>query len=434
VSVWLHVIGIGEEGLHGLGRAARAALDSADVLVGGERHLAMLPVDDRERLSWPSPLQDLIGQIQARRDRRVCVLATGDPCNFGVAVTLSRHIPAAQMCVIPSVSAFSLACARMGWDRNSIDTLTLHGRPLALLRAYLQPAARLLVLSEDRATPTAVARLLVAEGYADSCVTVLEHMGGEREARRSATAGQLAKEVDSGDFTDLNTLAVECVSGPDATRLSRLPGLPDDAFAHDGQLTKRVVRAATLAALAPLPGELLWDVGAGCGSVAIEWMRTHPRNSAVAIERRADRVALCDQNAQALGVPGLRIEQSEAPAGLRGLPAPHAVFIGGGIATDGLFEQCWSALRPCGRLVANAVTLEGEQALFDLYQRYGASHKDADKPSASDSMGGDLSRIAVSRATRLGAFHGLRAAMPVSQLTLTKPPESESAAGLGDSR
>lgn len=420
VSVWLQVVGIGEDGLQGLTPAARAAVDNAGVLVGGERHLAMLPDDDRERLSWPSPLTDLIEQIQARRDRRVCVLATGDPSHFGIGVTLARYIPASEMQVFPSPSAFALACARMGWDRNAVDTLTLHGRPLSLLRAYLHNDARLLVLSHDRTTPAAVAQVLVDAGYAASRISVLEHMGGSRELCRTTSA----EHFDLGDCADLNTLAIECVSAPTALRLSRLPGLTDDAFVHDGQITKRVVRAATLAALAPLAGELLWDVGAGCGSVAVEWMRTHPRNAAIAIERRADRVAMCERNAQALGVPGLRIEAREAPAGLHGLPAPHAVFIGGGITTEGLFEQCWSVLRAHGRLVANAVTLEGEQRLSELYRQYLLQDG---RQQYGRQCGAELTRIALSHATSLGAFHGLRPAMPVTQLTLTKSPDFESA-------
>ena len=401
MSVWLQIVGIGEDGLEGLAPAARAAIDNAEVLVGGDRHLAMLPIDGRERMRWPSPLCDLIEQIKARRDRRVCVLATGDPCNFGIAVTLARHVPCGEMQIFPAPSAFALACARMAWDRNAVESLTLHGRPLALLRGFLHPDARLLVLSDNGATPAKAARLLVDAGYPASRITVFEHMGGARERRRTA----LAERFDIGACADFNTLAIECVAAPATMRLPRVAGLPDDAFAHDNQMTKRVVRAATLAALAPLPGELLWDVGAGCGSVAVEWMRLHPRNAAVAVERRADRVALCAHNAQALGVPGLRIVQCEAPAGLRGLPAPHAVFIGGGITTPELFEHCWLALRVHGRLVANAVTLEGEQALTSLHREHG----------------GELLRIAVSHAASLGAFHALRPAMPVTQLSLSKP-------------
>jgi len=413
MSVWLQIVGIGEDGLAGLAPAARAAVDNAEVLVGGERHLAMLPIDGRERLLWPSPLAEFVEQIQAHRARRVCVLATGDPFNFGVGVTLARHVPCSEIRIFPSPSAFALACARMGWDRNAVDTLSVHGRPLSKLRGYLHADARLLVLAHDRTTPAEVARILVDAGYAASRINVLEHMGGAHERCRSA----IAEHFDLDDCADFNTLAIECVAAPGTMRLPRAAGLPDDAFEHDGQITKRVVRAATLAALAPLPGELLWDVGAGCGAVAVEWMRSHPRNAAVAIERRADRAAMCARNAQALGVPELRIEQGEALAQLHGLPAPHAVFIGGGVTIDGLFEQCWSALRPHGRLVANAVTLEAEQILTTLHRQYAREN------------GGELLRIAVSHAASLGAFHGMRPAMPVTQLTLIKPFAGDSAQG-----
>ena len=412
MSAWLHVVGIGEDGLDGLTPAARASLDSAELLIGGHRHLAMLPESDqRERMTWPSPFGDLIERICAHRDRRVCVLATGDPSHFGVGVTLARHIPANEMQVFPSPSAFALACARMGWNRSDVETLTLHGRPLTMLNAYVQPGAKLLVLSQDAHTPNAVADALRAAGFGESELSVLEHMGGPRERVRSTTPNTF----DLNDCADFNTLAIHCVAGPNAHRLPRLPGLPDDAFEHDGQLTKRSVRAATLAALAPLPGEMLWDIGAGCGSVAVEWMRTHPRNRAAAIERRADRISMCAANAQALGVPGLQIERGDANSLIDTLATPDAVFIGGGISSEGLFERCWAALPASGRLVANVVTMEGEHTLYRLHQAHG----------------GTLSRIAVSHAVTLGAFHGFRPAMPVTQALLGEATMSATLYGLG---
>ncbi len=401
MTPWLSIVGLGEDGLGGLDPAARALVDQAEVLVGGKRHLAMVPEDSRERLTWTSPLHDLVEEIAGRRGQKICVLATGDPMAYGIGVTLARHVERAEMVVVPGPSAFSLAAARLGWSLAEVECLTLHGRPLDLLHAYLQPAAKLLLLSENRETPGQVAALLTARGYGESRLVVLEHMGGEKERLIEGTGEGWTRN----DHADLNTVAVACVAGPEAALLPRTPGLPDEAFRSDGQLTKREVRAATLAALAPVPGQLLWDVGAGCGSVAIEWMRAAPRARAIAVERHPDRLAFIAENAAALGAPRLEIVAGEAPAALAGLEAPDAVFFGGGTSTDRLFEVCWRALKPGGRLVANVVTLEGEQAVV----------------AWRDAIGGQLTRIAVSRAEAVGPFTGWRPLMPVTTYAVTKP-------------
>ena len=401
MTPWLSVVGLGEDGLEGLGPPARALIEAAEVLVGGKRHLAMVPEDGRERLTWTSPLSLLVDEIVKRRGQKVCVLATGDPMAYGIGVTLARRIPREEMTVVPGVSAFSLAAARLGWSLADTEQLTLHGRPLDLLQAFVQPGAKLLILSEDGGTPAKVAALLAERGYGDSPMTALEHMGGPKEAVTEATADQWGARCTD----DLNTLAVDCVAAPGTPLLPRIPGLPDAAFQHDGQLTKREVRAAPLAALAPVPGHLLWDVGAGCGSVTIEWMRSAPNARAVAIERNEERVALIAANAAALGTPKLEIVTGEAPGALADLVRPDAVFIGGGATRPGLFEACWQALRPGGRLVANAVTLEGEQALV----------------SWRAEVGGDLTRIAVSRAEPVGPYTGWRPLMTVTQLAAVKP-------------
>ncbi|UEM23245.1 precorrin-6y C5,15-methyltransferase (decarboxylating) subunit CbiE [Skermanella mucosa] len=395
-GAWLSVVGIGEDGLDGVSPAGRRLIDAAVVLMGGERHLAMIPGDGRERLAWPSPFSEGVERLIGLRGRRVCVLASGDPMDHGIGATLSRRVAAGEMIVIPAPGAFALACARMGWARAEVETLSLHGRPAALLHAHVQPGARLLILSQNGGTPGKVADLLRQRGYGDSRITVLEHLGGPLERRR--------EWAEADEYADLNTIAVECVAGPGAPLLPRTPGLPDEAFHHDGQLTKREVRAATLAALAPVPGQVLWDVGAGCGSIALEWMRHHPTCRAVAIEPRGDRLALIAANAEALGCPLLSIIEGKAPAALAGLPSPDAVFIGGGITAPSLFETCWEALSPGGRLVANAVTIEGEQVLTRAYAR----------------LGGSLTRIAISRAEPVGPFSGWRPLMPVTQLALNK--------------
>ena len=404
MTPWLSIVGLGEDGMEALAPAARALIESAEVLVGGTRHLAMIPEDGRERLSWTSPLSDLVEQILERRGQRICILATGDPMHYGIGVTLARRVPPEEMTVLPSLSAFSLAAARLGWALETVDCLTLHGRPLELLHPVLQPGARILALSDNAATPGKAAALLTARGYGESLLSVLEHMGGPRERRIDARA----KDWGVREVADFNTLAIACLAGPEARELPRTPGLPDEAFRHDGQLTKREVRAVTLAALAPAPGQLLWDIGAGCGSVAIEWMRCHRRNRALALERNGERIALIADNAAALGTPHLKILQGEAPEALKELEkleAPDAVFLGGGLSAAGVTEAAWGALKPGGRLVANAVTLEGEQALVALRA----------------ARGGELVRLAVSRAEAVGPFTGWRPLMPVTQLRAVKP-------------
>lgn len=398
---WLSIVGIGEDGLAGLTPPARALIDDAEVFVGGERHLAMLPKDGRERLAWPSPLSALLDEIESRRGTRVCVLASGDPLWYGVGVSLLKRIRRSEIAILPGRSAFTLAAARIGWPLAEVDCLTLHGRPLSLLHPYIQPNARLLILSEDAATPAAVATLLAARGYEASRITVLEHLDGDRERRVEGTAAGWR----ANDIADLNTIAVECIASPGAALLPRTPGLPDEAFHHDGQLTKRELRAATLAALMPVAGQLLWDVGAGCGSVAIEWMRAAPRARAIALERQAERRSLIAENAEALGTPGLQVIAGEAPAALEGLEAPDAIFVGGGVSAGGVMERCWRALKPGGRLVANAVTLEGETALI----------------AWRDRNGGCLTRYAIARAEAVGSFQGWRPMMPVTQYVATKP-------------
>lgn len=401
MTPWLSIVGLGEDGLAGLSPAARGLVDAAEVLIGGERHLAMLPEDGRERLTWPSPLLALVDDILARRGQAVCVLATGDPLAYGIGSTLVGRVPIEEITIIPGASAFSLAAARLGWILAEVDCLTLHGRPLALLEPYIQPGAKLLLLSNGPETPAAVAARLLARGAGKSAMTALAHMGGSRESRISASA----EDWGDPEVPALNTLAVDCRLDAGAPLLPRVPGLPDEAFRNDGQLTKREQRAVTLAALAPVAGQLLWDVGAGCGSIAIEWMRAAPRARAIAVEHNKARIAMIAENAEALGAPRLQIVEGKAPPALEGLEPPEAVFLGGGLSTPGLIDACWAALKPGGRLVANAVTLEGEQVLTAWQSR----------------AGGRLTRIAVARAEAVGPFRGWRPLMPVTQLSAVKP-------------
>ncbi len=406
ISPWLHIVGIGAEGLAGLAPAARAVVENAEVLIGGKRHLAMVPDGGAERLAWASPLEDTFKLIAARRGRRVAVLATGDPMFYGVGATLARHFDDADMAILPHPGAFSLACARLNWAFADVETLSLHGRAPETLRLFMAPGARLLILAQNGDTPAQVAARLTEAGYGPSAITVLENMASNEERRTDGTA----QAWDGPRAADLNTIAVECRAAPGANLTSLVPGLPDDAFEHSGQITKREVRAVTLAALAPLAGERLWDIGAGAGTVAIEWLRAVRHTQAHAIEQNPERAAMMARNAMALGVPHLDIITATAPgclAGLKDLGRPNAVFIGGGLGEAGLVEAAWEALQPGGRLVANAVTLEGEAA----QARAQAAH------------GGELRRIAISRAEPLGAKQGWRPLRPVSQWAAVKGPE-----------
>ena len=400
---WLSVVGLGAGGLDDLSPSARALVDGAEVLVGGARHLAMVGDDGRKRIPWRVPLSDVVAEIGALKGRPVCVLATGDPMFFGIGVTLVRHVPLSQMTIVPAPSAFSLVCARLGWPMAEVETISLLAKPLEHLNAHLQPGARLVVLSEDGKTPGRLAKALAAGGFGSSHMWVFEHLDGTRERLVEGTAA--AWRV--GKIADLNIIAIACVADAGTTPLPRVPGLPDDAFDHDGQITKREVRAATLAALVPLPGQLLWDVGAGSGAIAIEWMRAAPGARAVAIERHAKRARYIATNAALLGVPGLEIVAREAPAALDGLEAPDAVFIGGGAHgdDDALFRRCWRALASGGRLVANVVTFEGEAAVMRWRRE----------------LGGDVVRIAVSRAAPVGRSTGWRPLRAVTQFSKTKP-------------
>ena len=398
---WLSIVGIGEDGFSGLTPIARALIAQAEVLVGGNRHLGMLPANDtREKLAWTSPIETSLEAILQRRGQAVCVLASGDPMCYGIGVTLTRRLAATEMTIIPAPSAFSLACARLGWSSTDVETVSLCGRDPALLHTVLYPGARILVLSAGQHTPALVAAQLTQRGFGPSSLIVLEHMGGAHERLISGTAASWdAKEVAA-----LNTIAITCVAAPGVTGWSRCAGLPDAAYHHDGQLTKREVRAITLAALAPLPGQLLWDVGAGCGSIGIEWMRSHPRCRAIAIEPHPARLRYIADNAAALGTPDLMITAGEAPAALQELPPPDAIFIGGGLTTEHLLATCWQALHTGGRLVANAVTVESEQALLQWHNQ----------------CGGELTRIAIQRAEPIGKFLGWKAMVPVTQWVVTK--------------
>lgn len=399
---WLTVVGIGEDGVAGLGDEAKRAISGAAHVFGGRRHLALAAeLIQGEARPWPTPFDSEMRDVVALRGENVCVLASGDPFLHGVGVTLSRAVPSAETRVLPAPSAFSLAASRLGWALQDIETVSLHGHAIDLIRPLLQPGARIISLTSDDEAPASIAKLVTDSGFGASRLTVLEALGGESERIRTAIAG----DFDLENINPLNVLALELESSPQARILPLVSGLADDLFEHDGQITKREIRAVTLSTLAPRRGELLWDIGAGSGSVCIEWMLCHPSLRAIAIEHNADRADRIKRNASTCGVPGLTVVRGAAPDALTGLPTPDVIFIGGGGSDAGVFDAAISALRPGGRFVANAVTLEMEVLLL-------ARHA---------ALGGELLRLQVSRAAPVGSMTGWRPAMPVTQWSWVKP-------------
>ncbi len=401
---WLSIVGVGEGGIGGLSPVARQLVSSAELVVGGKRHLELCGDLIRGRsLAWPSPIAGAMVEIEALRGRPVVVLASGDPFHYGVGDMLLRSVPADEMLCLPQPSSFSLAASRLGWSLQDATLVSLHGRALEGIVRHLQPGARILALSWDGQTPDRLARLLASRGMGRSRLTVLEALGGPRERVRTETAQSFA-------FTDvaaLNIVALEVVALPDARIVTLAPGLDDALFEHDGQLTKRDIRAVTLSSLAPQQGELLWDVGLGAGSIAIEWMLRHPSLRAIGIEEGVERAARAARNAAMLGAPDLHIVQKSAPAAFEGLPAPDAVFVGGGLSDPGLLDAAWAALKPGGRIVANAVSLQSEARLIECFQQ----------------RGGEITRLQVAKAGRAGTGNVFvwRHAAPVIQWRARKP-------------
>lgn len=395
---WLHIVGIGEDGLKGISPAARTIVQSCDVLVGAKRHHDLVSELETERLEWPSPFSTLIEELLARRGQNVVILATGDPLWYSVGARIGREIDPTEIAYYPHVGAFQMAAARLGWSMADVETLTVHGRPVAQMIAFIQPLQRLLILTTGSQTPNQIAKFLCERGFGKSRMVVFGHMDGDKETRHEGLAENWDQTV-----PEFNTLAVECIAAQDAALLPRVPGLPDHLFEGDGTMTKQEVRAASLAKLMPMRGALLWDIGCGSGSIAIEWMRAARHARAIGIEPKPERRNFAAANALALGAPGLRLIDGQAPQALAGLEAPDAVFIGGGLSAE-VFEQAWKALRPLGRIVVNVVTLESEAILLDLYRKFG----------------GELARLNIARADDIGRVTGWRPAMPITQWSLVK--------------
>jgi precorrin-6Y C5,15-methyltransferase (decarboxylating) len=401
---WLTIIGIGDDGFDSLSEIAHHAITTATLIIGGDRHLQFLPKTITcKLLRWSSPIQTSIDELLTHRGQPVCILASGDPLCHGIATTLLRSIPLAEMQIIPALSAFTLARSRLGWSSTEVETISLCGRDPAFLRAALYPNAKLLILSSDQHTPNIVCDRLTEWGYSDADITILEHLGGPKENQLHTIAHQRFTQP----IAPLNTIAIQTHNVQCSIPYAQFP-IPDAQYQHDGQITKQEIRTLTLTALSPFPGQLLWDVGAGSGSIGIEWMRTHPRNQAIAIESHPDRLTNITHNAKNLGVPNLKIIAGRAPEALQNLQRPDSIFVGGGITRSGVFETCWDALNDGGRMVINGVTLEAEMKLFQLKQAYG----------------GSLTRIQIQRAEPIGNFLGWKSLSPITQWLVIKPTTS----------
>jgi len=397
MTAWLTIVGIGEDGLEGAGSIAQNAIDQAEYLFGGERHLNLI---GKKGVVWKTPLRESFAELDKLKGKNVVVVATGDPMWFGIGATLGRRYGLADIRIIPSPSAFSYVAARMVWPLSEVECLTVHGRDINCIRSFILPANKIIALANDGESPAQIAALLASSCYGNSTLVAFSHLGGAHESRFEGIASNWDYDV----IPDLNSIAIECLLDRGVEPRSRIPGLPDEVFEHDGQLTKSEVRAITVSALAPMPGQMLWDIGAGCGSVSIEWLRATANARAFAIEKNMDRLETIKENALALGTPELKVVFGEALKELLGLPAPDAIFIGGGLTSDGLVEYCWQNLKPGGRLVANVVTFEGERLLADIRKK----------------LGGDLRKIEISRADSVGEFSSWQPSKPITQLRIIK--------------
>lgn len=399
---WLILIGVGEDGLSGLSATARSLIAQAEYVFGGARHLALVdPLPVGHTCTWPTPFSEGVRQVLALRGRSVVVLASGDPFFYGVGGVLAQKLDPAEMMCLPAPSSTALACARLGWRQERCHVVSVCGRPMARVRPFLQPGARLLVLSADEKTPIQLAQWLTSLGLGATRCHVMEALGGKNERCREF----MARDDAPADIQPLNLIALEVPLDSTQVCLPRCAGLPDSCFEHDGQLTRQEIRALTLSALAPRAGEVLWDIGGGAGSVSIEWMLAAPECRAISIESVPERALRIARNAWALGVPDLHVVQARAPNGLVGLQTPDAVFIGGGASRPGVLEQAWAALRPGGRIVVNAVVVETECRLMEAVREWG----------------GRLTRLSVARLDGVGAFHAFRPAMTVTQWVADKP-------------
>ncbi|WP_027531231.1 bifunctional cobalt-precorrin-7 (C(5))-methyltransferase/cobalt-precorrin-6B (C(15))-methyltransferase [Bradyrhizobium sp. WSM3983] len=384
---WLTIIGISEDGLAGLSEASRKALSSAETVFGGERHLALADVGSRGRV-WPVPFDADI--VLSCRGRPTAVLASGDPFWYGAGASLAEKLYGDEWIAHPAPSTFSLAAARLGWRLEATACLGLHAAPFERLVPHLAQDARIICLVRDAAAMAKLAKWLTERGWGASLLWTLAALGGPREYIDQHRADLFAEDIAG----NLVAVAVQARGGQGIPRSS---GLADDLFVHDGQITKRPMRALALSALAPRLGERLWDIGAGSGSVSVEWALCG--GTAIAIEAREDRAANARSNAAVFGLAHrITVLTGQAPEALAALDPPDAVFIGGGLDLA-MFDSIWSRLAPGARLVAHAVTLETDALLGELHQRHG----------------GELMRVEIAHVAPLGRYRSWEAARPVVQ-------------------
>ncbi len=396
MNPWITLIGLGEDGLENISSSTKAIIEGAEILVGGARHLGKIPDFGANRITWGNKLIEKVSNLKHYRGKKLVILASGDPMEFGVGATLLKYFSPDEIFVIPSRSSFSLVAAKMCWPLSSVERISLHGRSFDELNYFLYPKARILILSWDGTTPKKLANYLTSIGLGNSQLDVFENLGGKYEQHISGTASNWSEDI----VGDLNTIALRCCDSDKANFWSRLPGLPENAFDHDGNITKKEIRSITLSALSPLPGQTLWDIGAGSGAIGIEWLRSEIYSKAVAIEKNTDKCAIIKSNASKLGVPRLQVFQSIAPAGLCEIrDLPDAIFVGGGVSNLANLKSCWSYLSDGGCFVANAVTLEAQRTLMDF----------------KSIVGGDITSISISRSSNLGEFTALRPMMSVLQ-------------------
>ena len=406
-QIWLDIIGVAaDQGLDRLGQQHLQRLMAAQHIVAAKRFhggLKRMELTATPR-PWPQPFNAIYPLLDSWRGQATLLLATGDPLWYGIASSIRQHlphIPPTEIRITPAVSAFQLAASRLGWGLAEVACLSLHGRAVAGVASHLAPRVRLLLLGEDKTTPQQTARLLVDNGYGAARLTALANMDRDSESRRTGTASDWAAQVPA--IADCHVLAVECPPYVAGGFLPTSPGLPDAAYANDGMLTKAEVRAITLAKLQPAPGQLLWDLGCGSGSIGIEWMRAAQKAHAIGIDNRPDRLEVASKNATRLGVPDWQGVHADNRQALVNLPDPDAVFIGGGLDAS-LVASIMPRLKLGGRLVANGVSLATEVVLAECYNHYG----------------GGLTRIAISHADALGSGQGWRAGMPITQWAFVK--------------
>jgi len=405
---WITVIGIGEDGLDGVSDASLALIQSGEIIVGGERHLKMVADINtgpaQIRMDWSAGFGRTLDILEQKKGAAIVVLASGDPMYFGVGATLARRFGASALNVIPAISSITLACARMGWSQPDINVVTIHGRPAENINRYLCDGAKIIALSNGGESPKMVAKLLCEQGFAKSKIIVLENLGGKNENRVEG----LAEKWRADECAHLNIMAIECVADIGVSGYSFAAGLADNAFGHDGQITKREVRAVTLAQLAPVAGEMLWDIGSGSGSIAIEWMRAGKNMKAIAIEKNETRAENINNNAFNLGITRLRVICGSAPDAFSEIikNTPDAIFIGGGLSNGGedLINSAWDALKPGGRLVVNSVTIKSEAIISNF----------------ADVVGGALTRINIERSDKIGEQKSFRPLKTVTQLVAYK--------------